>query len=62
MVRVSKPFMNEVLWPEYNKYLRTFEELADEIMQGLISQVYEVKEEEVVIAGELPVVEEMSAL
>jgi len=54
--------MNEVLWPEYNKYLRTFEELADEIMQGLISQVYEVKEEEVVIAGELPVVEEMSAL
>jgi hypothetical protein len=62
MVRVSVPFLQEVLWPEFIKYQRMFEDLAGEIMQDLISKIYDVKEDEVVIAGELPTTEEVSAL
>lgn len=54
MVRVSKPFMDEILWPEFNKYSRMFQELADEIMEDLTSKIHVVKEEdEVVVGGEL---------
>ncbi len=54
MLQVSPSFIDEVLWPEFNKYSRMFEELADEIMQELISNIHEVKEEdEVVIMGEV---------
>jgi hypothetical protein len=63
MVRVSRPFMDSVLWPEFNQYSLMFEELANEIMQGLISKIHQVKEEdEVVIAGELPLSTEAAVL
>jgi hypothetical protein len=54
MVRISKDFMDTVLWPEFNQYSKAFDELANDIMHDLISKIYEVKEEdEVVVAGEL---------
>lgn len=63
MVRVSAPFMNEVLWPAFNQYNKMFNELATEIMQDLTSKIYDVKDdEEVVIAGEIPSKEETIAL
>ncbi|NGX39481.1 MAG: hypothetical protein KR126chlam1_00810 [Chlamydiae bacterium] len=53
MVMVSKYFMDEVLWPEFKKYAKIFEELANDILGDLISQIHETSEE-VVISGELP--------
>lgn len=62
MVRVSKPFMDLVLWPEYNKYAGILDRLTEEILTDLISQIHLVKEEdETIIAGELPVMSEVSA-
>jgi len=56
MVRVSKPFIEEVLWPEFKRYDAMLNELVNEIMQGLISKIHQVEEQdEVVIAGELSV-------
>lgn len=55
-VRVSCAFMDEVLLPEFKKFDSIFEDLGNEIMQDLISKIHQVKEEEeVVIAGELPI-------
>jgi hypothetical protein len=55
MVRVSKPFMDCVLWPEYHKYASILDKLTEEILTDLISKIHLVKEEdETVIAGELP--------
>ncbi len=63
MVRVAKPFMELVLWPEYNKYASILHKLVEEISTDLISKIHLVKEEdETVIAGELPVMSETSAL
>ncbi len=62
MVRVAKPFMDLVLWPEYNKYASILHKLTEEISTDLISKIYLVKEEdETIIAGELPVMSEVSA-
>ncbi len=58
MIRVSQPFMDSVLWPEFKKYERILDKLTDEILEDLISKIYLVKEEdETVIAGELPITE-----
>ena len=55
MVRVAKPFMDSVLWPEYNKYASILLQLTEEISTDLICKIHWVKEEdETVIAGELP--------
>jgi hypothetical protein len=54
MVRVAKPFMDLVLWPEYNKYANILHKLTEEISTDLISKIHLVKEEETIIAGELP--------
>lgn len=63
MLRVSKQFMDEILWPEFNKYNSMLEELLNEIMQDLISQIHQVKEEDdVVISGELPISTEVESL
>jgi hypothetical protein len=62
MVRVSEPFMNQILWPEYNKYARILQNLIDEISNDLISKIHLVEEDEAVIAGELPMMPESSAL
>jgi len=63
MIRVSKSFMDLVLWPEYNKYANILRKLTEEILTDLISKIHLVNEEdETVIAGELPEKLETSAL
>lgn len=63
MVRVAKPFMDLVLWPEYNKYSGLLNKLTEEISVDLISKIHLVKDDdETVIAGELPAMPEVSAL
>lgn len=63
MVRVAKPFMDSVLWPEYNKYAALFDTLTEEILSDLVSKIYCVQDEdETVIAGELPVTTEAATL
>jgi len=60
MVRVSKAFMDSILWPEFNKYAAMLDKLSDEILTDLISKIHLVKEEdESVIAEELPVMQEI---
>jgi hypothetical protein len=59
MVRVSKPFMKTILWPEFDKYALLLDKLSDEILTDLISKIHRVADEdEVVIAGELPPMQE----
>lgn len=56
MVRVSKSFMDQVLWPEYNKHAQAFDALALEIMTDLIAKIHQVNDsDEVEIVGALPV-------
>lgn len=52
-LRISKSNMKEMLWPEFERYAKVLEELVEEIMQDLTDKIYQVKEEEVVIAGEI---------
>lgn len=54
MIRANPHFVDNVLWPEFNKYSALLEELVEEIISDLISQIHEVKEEEIVIVGDLP--------
>ena len=55
MVRVAKPFMDLVLWPEYTKYAGILLKLTEEISTDLISKIHLVNEEdETIISGELP--------
>lgn len=59
MVQVSKPFMDLVLWPEFNKHASILDKLADEILNDLIAKIHFVKEEdETIISGELPAMQE----
>jgi hypothetical protein len=62
MVRVAKPFMDSVLWPEYNKYASMLHKLTEEISTDLISKIHLVEEDETIIARELPAMSEASAL
>jgi hypothetical protein len=55
MLRASPTIVDNILWPEFNKYSAMLEELVEDIVNNLISQIHDVKEEEIVIAGELPV-------
>ena len=55
MLRADPDFVNNVLWPEFKKYSALLEELVEEIITDLISQIHDVKEDEIIIAGELPV-------
>lgn len=54
MLRADPNFVDNVLWPEFKKYSALLEELVEEIITDLISQIHDVKEDEIVIAGELP--------
>ncbi len=55
MVRVAKPFLDQVVWPEYLKYSTAFDELAFEIINDLVQKIHRVRDEdEVEIAGALP--------
>jgi hypothetical protein len=62
MVRAEPSFVEGVLWPEFKKYSALLEELVGEIIDGLISQIHDVKEDEIVIVGELPLTTQESAL
>lgn len=46
-------FVDTILLPEYKKYEGLLEGLVQDIITDLINQIHEVKEDEVVIAGEL---------
>lgn len=55
MVRVTKDFMDTILWPEYLRYVQVLDELVHDIMRDLIAKIHKVEEEdELVIAGSLP--------
>lgn len=63
MVRVAKPFMDSVLWLEYNKYASILHKLTEEISNDLIAKIHLVNDEdETIIAGELPMIPEASVL
>jgi hypothetical protein len=54
MVRVTKGFMDLILWPEYKQYAEVFDRLSSDIMNDLIAKIHKVNDEdEIVIAGEL---------
>ncbi len=52
-LRISKSDMDDMLWPEFQRYAKILEELVEDVMQGLINKIHDVKEEEAVIAGEI---------
>lgn len=52
MVRVSKSFIDEVVWPEYLKFAKILEELVDEITAEVISKIHK-DESETIINGEI---------
>ena len=54
MIRADSSLVENILTPEFNKYAAMLEELAEEILGDIISQIHNVKEEEIVIMGELP--------
>ncbi len=63
MVRVAAPFMNLVLWPDYQKYATILDKLSEEILCDLTFKISCVKEEdETVITGEIPFTTEGAAL
>ena len=63
MVRVTKSFMDQVLWPEYTKHAQAFDTLASEIMTDLIAKIHEVSDsDEVEIVGAIPLSMEAATL
>jgi len=60
MIRQSPRFVDQVLVPEFKKYSELLEGLVNEIMEEIIAKIHDVKEEEIVIAGELPCSKEAS--
>lgn len=63
MIRVAESFMNSILWPEYKKYAEILLKLTEEISNDLITKIHLVNDEdETVIAGELPMMQEASVL
>ncbi len=55
MLRAYPSVVENILWPEFNRYSVMLEELVQEIVNDLISKIHDVKEDEIVISGELPV-------
>ncbi len=54
MVKISKRFLDEVVWPEYLKYAKVLEDLMDEIASEVITKIHK-DEVEIVISGEIGV-------
>ena len=52
MVKISKEFLDEVIWLEYLKYAKILEELVEEVATNVISKIHK-DEEEIVIMGEI---------
>jgi hypothetical protein len=55
MLRASPTVVENILWPEFNRYSAMLEEFVQDITNDLIAQIHDVKEDEIVIVGELPV-------
>ena len=53
MVRVSKPVMDNVLWPQHTKYMALLREVVDGITLDLIEKIYAGDKEETIISGEI---------
>ena len=53
MVRVNKPVMEDILWPQYAKYTELLREMVDTIALDLIEKIYTGEQEETIIAGEI---------
>ena len=53
MVHVSPEFMNEVLWPEFEKYGEMLEALVQDIVESLIAKIYKGDQQEMEITGEI---------
>lgn len=53
MVRVSRRTMDDVLWPEYQKYCALLREMVDEIANDLIDKIHHNDKEEPVIFGQI---------
>lgn len=53
MVNVSKDVMDEILWPEYERYAKILRGMLDEIANDLINKIYHDEEEELIISGEI---------
>ncbi len=45
--------MDDVLWPEYQKYCTLLREMVDEIANDLIDRIHLNDEEETVISGQI---------
>ena len=54
MVQTSKDCMDNILLPEFKKYVTLFEGLIQEIRDDLISQISSHEDKEVIIDGEIP--------
>lgn len=52
-LRISKNMMDDILWPEYQKYSKMLSEVVEDILQDLINKIHKVDEEEIVVAGEI---------
>jgi len=48
MIMVNENFLNEVLWVEYEKYVKILEELVWGITDDIINQIHEEKEETII--------------
>jgi len=53
MVRVSKPVMDTVVWPECQRYGKLLNEMVTEITDDLIDKIHHGEQEETIISGEL---------
>ena len=52
MVRVSGSFLDEVLWPEFQKYSKSLNEFVTSITDDLIAKIHQV-EDDVLVSGEM---------
>jgi len=52
-VKVSKDVMDKELWPEFLKFSKILEELVEDIMKDLMKKIWQGKENETVITGEI---------
>jgi hypothetical protein len=60
MVRSSRDFMEEIVWPEYKKYSDMLNELFEEVLDSVIAKIGS-KEDDAVISGELGSVHELNS-
>ena len=54
MVRASRSFMDEILWPEYQEYAASLHEFISQVTDDLISRIHEVEEDVIVSEDLLP--------